>query len=202
MVKPFVIGVGGFTSNVGKTALVCDLLRSLPGVEAIKTTRGHYRSCGKDPKACCVSHLLSEEPLVRSGREGTYEAGKDTGRYWDAGASNVHWLIAMDHQIEKGIKDALAQVRSDIVVIEGNSFSHFVRPDYFLMVKRADSNVIKKSARAVFNMATALYLSDLETNASGEIRVVRNGETLPVFTAATLPVLIQQLQKRSTILAA
>ena len=34
----------------------------------------------------------SEEPLVRSGRKETYEFGKDTGRYWDAGASNVHWL--------------------------------------------------------------------------------------------------------------
>src|SRR6201988_2654848 len=100
------------------------------------------------------------------------------------------------------MKDDLDQVLLGFVVIEGNSFSNFVRPDYFLMVKDADSNVIKKTARAVFNMATALYPSDLETNASGEIRVVRNGETLPVFTAATLPVLIQQLQKRGTILAA
>jgi molybdopterin-guanine dinucleotide biosynthesis protein len=203
MVKPFVIGVGGFTSNVGKTTLVCDLLRSLSGVEAIKTTRGHYRSCGKDSEACCVSHLLSEEPLVRSGREETYEPGKDTGRYWEAGASNVHWLIATDHQIEKGIKAALAHVKSDIVVIEGNSFSHFVRPDYFLMVKHSYSEVIKKSARAALNNASALYLSDLETNESGsEMSAVKYGETLPVFTPATLPDLIQQLQERTTILAA
>ena len=70
------IGIGGFTSNVGKTTLLCDLLEAFPGWEAIKTTRGHYRSCGKDPHACCVSHLLSDEPLVRSGRAETYEAGK------------------------------------------------------------------------------------------------------------------------------
>ena len=69
--------------------------QSFPGWEAIKTTRGHYRSCGKDPHACCVSHLLTEEPLVRSGRAETYEPGKDTGRYWDAGATNVHWLIGL-----------------------------------------------------------------------------------------------------------
>ena len=52
---------------------LCELLKAFPGWEAIKTTRGHYRSCGKDPKACCVSHLLSEEPLVRSGRDETYK---------------------------------------------------------------------------------------------------------------------------------
>ncbi len=57
-VRPVIVGVGGFTSEVGKTTLLCGLLQALPGWEAIKTTRGHYRSCGKDPHACCVSHLL------------------------------------------------------------------------------------------------------------------------------------------------
>ena len=102
---------------------MCELLRAFPGWEAIKTTRGHYRSCGKDPKACCVSHLLSDEPVLRSGREQTYAPGKDTGRYWDAGAANVHWLIASEEQIEPGIKLALQQVRSEGVFIEGNSFT-------------------------------------------------------------------------------
>src|SRR6266436_5064160 len=101
--RPIVVGIGGFTSEVGKTTLMCDLLRLLPGWEAIKTTRGHYRSCGKDPETCCVSHLLTDEPVVCSGRAETYSAGKDTGRYWDAGAANVHWLIATDQQMEKGI---------------------------------------------------------------------------------------------------
>ena len=61
---PIVVGVGGFTSEVGKTTLLCELLRAFPGWEAIKTTRGHYRSCGKDPHACCVSDLLEEKPVT------------------------------------------------------------------------------------------------------------------------------------------
>jgi len=72
MNRPTIVAVGGFASDVGKTTLMCRLLKSLPGWEAIKTTRGHYRSCGKDPHACCVSHLLGDEPVVRSGREQTY----------------------------------------------------------------------------------------------------------------------------------
>ena len=160
MDQPVVIGVGGFTSDVGKTTLMCELLRAFPGWEAIKTTRGHYRSCGKDPHACCVSHLLSDEPLVRSGRDETYEAGKDTGRYWDAGASNVHWLIATDNQIEKGIQEALARVKSAGVFVEGNSFSEFVSTDYFVMVRRAGDEKIKSSARRALDNTNAIYVSD------------------------------------------
>ena len=162
MDRPVVIGVGGFTSDVGKTTLVCELLRAFPGWEAIKTTRGHYRSCGKDPHACCVSHLLSDKPLVRSGRDETYEAGKDTGRYWDAGASNVHWLIATDNQIETGIREALARVKSPGVFVEGNSFAEFVTTDYFVMVRRAGNEKIKSSARRALENTSAIYVSDTD----------------------------------------
>ena len=81
------VAISGFSSEVGKTTLLCELLRAFPGWEAIKMTRGHYRSCGKDPHACCVSHLLGDAPVIRSGHAQTFAPGKDTGRYWDAGAS-------------------------------------------------------------------------------------------------------------------
>src|SRR4030095_14808179 len=190
MPRPFIIGVGGFTSNVGKTSLRCELLRAFPGWEAIKTTRGHYRSCGKDPATCCVSHLLSDEPLIRSGREETFEAGKDTGRYWDAGASNVHWLICTDDQVEKGIKLALARVRSEGVFIEGNSFAQFVPTDSFVMVKRADSDAIKKSAKNLIESASAIYLSGLDH----VDQPACFNTTLPVYTPNELPALIDQLR--------
>src|SRR5258708_40197469 len=108
--KRIKVAIGGFSSEVGKTSLLCALLREFPGWEAIKMTRGHYRSCGKDPHACCVSDLLGDEPVIHSGREKTYVSGKDTGRYWDAGASNVHWVIVTDQQVEAGIVKALELV--------------------------------------------------------------------------------------------
>lgn len=162
MDRPLVIGIGGYTSNVGKTTLMCELLAAFPGWEAIKTTRGHYRSCGKDPHACCVSHLLAAEPVVRSGREATYALGKDTGRYWDAGASNVHWLIATDDQIEPGIRQTLELVKSEGVFVEGNSFAHFVDVDFFVMVRRAEETKIKKSARQALDHADVIYVSDTD----------------------------------------
>jgi molybdopterin-guanine dinucleotide biosynthesis protein len=190
--KPVVIGIGGFTSNVGKTTLVCELLKLFPGWEAIKTTRGHFRSCGKDPQACCVSHLLSDKPLVRSGWHETYQRGKDTGRYWDAGASNVHWMIATDDQVEEGIKQALARVNAPGVFIEGNSFSEFVDTQHFVMVRLIGNNKIKSSARRLMNKATAIYVSDAteETFDSNHFSL----ESKPLFTPADLFSLVGYLK--------
>ena len=197
MVQPVIIGVGGFTSEVGKTTLVCELLKHFPAWEAIKTTRGHYRSCGKDPAACCVSHLLSDKPLVRSGYDATYEKGKDTGRYWDAGAANVHWLIATDDQVDAGIKEALARVKAPGVFVEGNSFSEFVDTHHLVMVRLHDELKIKSSARRSYKKATAIYVSD-GTDEEFEKDVLATDE-IPRFTPSSLFSLVAHLKwNRST----
>ena len=193
MFHPVIIGVGGFTSEVGKTTLICELLKAFPGWEAIKVTRGHYRSCGKDPHACCVSHLLSDEPLVRSGLAETYEKGKDTGRYWDAGASNVHWVICTDNQVEKGIKEALSRVKSPGVLVEGNSFTQFVQPDHFIMVRRAGDDKMKTSARRTIDKVTAIYVSDLGDEVDNEMKYLPTAET-PLFTPSRLFSLVGYLK--------
>ena len=164
--RPVTVAIGGFTSEVGKTTLLCELLAALPGWEAIKTTRGHYRSCGKDPHTCCVSDLLTDEPVLQSGRAATYAAGKDTGRYWDAGAANVHWLIVTEEQVKEGIRRALDLVRAPGVLVEGNSFTEFVPVDFTLMVARADGGKIKGSARRALQRASAVYLSELDEDPS------------------------------------
>ena len=176
------MAIGGFTSEVGKTTLMCHLLSVLPGWEAIKTTRGHYRSCGKDPEACCVSHLLSDEPVIRSGREETYSMGKDTGRYWDAGAANVHWLIVTEEQVEDGIKRAMERVTAQGVFIEGNSFTEFVPVDFMLMVARADSEKIKASARRALRRASGLYLSEPNDSSSRATPVVADANARAATT--------------------
>jgi molybdopterin-guanine dinucleotide biosynthesis protein len=203
MDRPIIVAVGGFASEVGKTTLMCRLLKSLPAWEAIKTTRGHYRSCGKDPHACCVSHLLGDEPVVRSGREQTYAPGKDTGRYWDAGAKNVHWMIAAEHQVEKGINEALERVRSDWVIIEGNSFTHFVDVAYLIMVARGDDIKVKGSARRVLSKASSLYLRDgaevdarhsfCEWSKTSGLEHLLDG--LQIYTEESFPQLLADLRK-------
>ena len=213
MQRPTIVAVGGFTSEVGKTTLMCDLLRAFPGWEAIKTTRGHYRSCGKKPDTCCVSHLLSNEPVIRSGREETYAPGKDTGRYWDAGAAKVHWVIVTEEQVQRGIKSALARVSAPGVFVEGNSFTEFVDVDFMLMAARTGGGKIKSTARRALSKASAVYLSDLTNNggdtAREEFARWRRESVadkligkLPVYTRDDLPQLIAQVQRIHLGLAA
>ena len=221
MQRPITVAIGGFTSEVGKTTLMCQLLAALPEWEAIKTTRGHYRSCGKDPHACCVSHLLTDEPVIRSGRRETHSPGKDTGRYWEAGAANVHWLIVTEEQVEEGIKRALDRVSASAVLIEGNSFTEFVPVDFMLMVARADGEKIKASARRALPRASCLYLSGPSDLLSSSDSRLPDDDTsdiigrshqerystwrdrlslnelradLPVYTEADLPQLVSLLQ--------
>lgn len=205
--RRIIVAVSGLSSNTGKTTLACDLLSRLPGWEAIKLTRGHYRSCGKDPQGCCVSDLIRDEPLIRSGRDANYEIGKDTGRFWDAGAANVHWVIVGEEQVEQGINQALSQVRSEGVVVEGNSFLDFVRADFAIVCARAGENKMKSSARRTLQKADALYLSSMddcdadtartrfdEWRASLTTQLDIDG--LAVFTRHDLPKLVERIQER------
>lgn len=203
--RPAIVAVGGFESDTGKTTLVCELLRALKGWEAIKVSRGHYRSCGRDPSACCVSPLLGDEPVVRSGRAETFAPGKDTGRFWESGASNVHWVIVKDGQVEAGVRAAIGRVKSPGVLIEGNSFLRFIEPDFSVLVARADRLKIKPSARRVLSKASALYVSAEGEATDGTLfrdfedwlKLCGLGETvsrLPVFTRRELPRLVESIE--------
>jgi molybdopterin-guanine dinucleotide biosynthesis protein len=166
-----VVAIAGLSSNVGKTTLVCALLERLRAWEAIKVTKGHYRSCGKDPHACCVSHLLADEPLVMSDRRATDVAGKDTGRYWGAGASNVHWVVATRKDVEEGVRLALARVGRDAlgVVVEGTGFLKSIPVDLSVMVVPDAPGEIKASALAALPHVDYLYVSGSASNGSPQI---------------------------------
>jgi molybdopterin-guanine dinucleotide biosynthesis protein len=198
------VAIAGVSSEVGKTTLLCELLREFPRWEAIKMTRGHYRSCGKDPHACCVSHLLGDAPLVRSGFQQTYASDKDTGRYWDAGAANVHWVIVTNEQVERGIELALERVKAPGVLIEGNSFLHFIDVDFAVLVTGGAEIKIKSSARWAFQKASAVYLFDQinQTSPSETVELLNKKfgpvglqRSLPAYATSDFPRLVKQIKQ-------
>ena len=193
------IVIAGTGSNTGKTTLLCELLRELAREapwEAIKLTRGHYRSCGKDPHACCVSDLLGEAPTVRSGREATDAFGKDTGRYWQAGARNVHWVVATDGQVETGMREALARVAAPHALIEGTSVLKFLRPALAVLVAAGEAARIKPSARRALaeGRIDALYLPEPGSAPPADLP---GAAGLPVFRPADLPRLVALVRERT-----
>jgi molybdopterin-guanine dinucleotide biosynthesis protein len=204
-----ILAIAGTSSNVGKTSLIYRLLQELSrdeAWEAIKLTRGHYRSCGKDPHACCVSHLLDDQPVVRSGRAETYAFGKDTGVFWDAGADNVHWVIVTNDQVEQGIRQALERVRTGNVLIEGTSFLKYVKADLAVLVARSDRLQLKPSARQALlgGLIDAIYLSGdgdgetLRSQFNSSVNVESRSapitgalSSLPIYTKQDFPGLVE-----------
>lgn len=197
------VAIAGVSSEVGKTTLLCELLREFPGWEAIKMTRGHYRSCGKDPHACCVSHLLTDAPLVRSGFQQTYASDKDTGRYWDAGARNVHWVVVTDDQVERGIGLALERVNAPGVLIEGNSFLRFIDVDFAVLVTGGAHSTIKGSVRWAFQKASAAYLlNEGDTSPQASVELLNNrfgriglNRLLPAYAPRDFPILVERIKQ-------
>ena len=200
--NPTIVSVSGFSSEVGKTTTICRLLALLPGWEAIKITRGHYRSCGKDPDTCCVSTILGEHPHVLSDPNLTRVPGKDTGRYWEAGATMVHWVIGTDDQIESGINTALSRVRAEGVLVEGASFLKYVSANYSMMVAGLATSDIKSSAVRIMSQMNALLVmrdapgAAIESELRG--RLQRRGLPtldLPVFFERDLPLIADQIMR-------
>src|SRR6185295_1107435 len=119
------------------------------------------------------------------------------------GASDVHWMIATDQQVEKGIKSAIERVRSPGVFIEGNSFTEYIEPDAFIMVVPAVGAKSKSSARRALNKISAIYLSredGVEVEESlhqlkKSAAVLSLPRDVPVYTEATLSQLIADLNK-------
>jgi hypothetical protein len=148
--------------------------------------------------------------VIRSGRKMTYSPGKDTGRYWDAGAANVHWLIATDDQVADGVWEAVGRVRTDGVFIEGNSFTEYIQPDFLIMVARSKDIKIKATARKALSRVSAFYLSD-ETGEEGRQRLKETlaklnlgdfEQTAPVFTPSELPGMVAHLRELYSRVAA
>jgi hypothetical protein len=203
--KPFTVAVGGFASNAGKTTLICKLLEAFPGWEAIKLTRDHHLHRGRDPYLCCGGNPLLGAPVICSGRDQNYQSGKDSARLWDAGASNVHWVVSAEAQAERGIRLALERVRSSGVFLEGNSFLRFIDVDVAIMVARSDGGRIKSTALYALEKSDALFLSDSIDGALARKRFAAWCEDprhnsrvagLPIHAHEDLPRLVELVRSR------
>ena len=196
-----VVTVSGTSSEVGKTGLMCALLGRLPGWAAVKVTRGHYRSCGRDPETCCVSHLLGDRPRVFADRAVTDVGGKDTGRYWQAGAADVRWVVAARGQEHAGLSRALADLAgSDGVLVEGNRIlERMPKPRLALLVAHPATGEVKSSARRILDRIDALFVPDAGLAGSLEdpsalVGAAPGSRGWPVFGPADLDRLAETLR--------
>jgi hypothetical protein len=114
-----IIVVGGSGKSVGKTSLVCGIIRALPEFRwmAVKVTNHFYGF---------------ESPIFEDRIAGT---GTDTARYLAAGAERAFLISTGEHDLERLLDDLSGMAEPGAHwTFESNRVLKFLRPDVFLAV--------------------------------------------------------------------
>jgi len=129
-----VIVVGGHTRNIGKTSVVCGVIRALQGWNwtAIKITQYGHGVCSRDGEPCDCSDPV--HPIAVSEEDGSTPA-TDSGRFLASGATRAFWVRTPAGELNQAmprIRRLLAE--SSHTIIESNSILRFLKPDLCAMV--------------------------------------------------------------------
>jgi hypothetical protein len=150
--------VGGNSRNIGKTAVVAGLIRSLPDYRwtAIKLTQYGHGICAADGKDCdCAPE---EHPFAVT--EETNRSGEsDTSRFLVAGASRALWVrvrLGMLETVLPTMQQAIAG--ADAVIVESNSILRFWQPNVYVTVLDPTRQDFKDSAREFLSQADGILL--------------------------------------------
>jgi molybdopterin-guanine dinucleotide biosynthesis protein len=176
------VSICGAESNAGKTWLCETVLRGLRAdgrhTLALKVTRTHIGVCPRGIETCGTCDSLGGDfELVRD-RERLDVAGKDTGRYFAAGADHVLWLLVRPSSIRAGLLAALAEVPPGCVLVaEGNSFRDYASADVTLMAL-SRSGEFKASARHVLDRVDACVLDRRLPDRGGEPQAGSGGDAV------------------------
>ncbi|MDI6889332.1 MAG: hypothetical protein QMC83_00100 [Thermodesulfovibrionales bacterium] len=135
--RPFIIGIGGAHSKVGKTTVACQILKRLGGWGAIKYT-----------KTLFYSSIVDSPGILR-------QKNKDTNRLLDAGAHEVLWVQSPPEGLKEILQiavDRLSHLKG--IILEGNSAIEALRPDVVIFIP--GNKELKRSADEILRMADAV----------------------------------------------
>jgi hypothetical protein len=160
------IVVGGHTRSIGKTQLVCDVIRAFPEENWIagKITQYGHGVCAKNGENCGCA---PDEHSYAISWEKSAETGTDSSRFLAAGAQRSFWLRTKQGFLAEGLpllREALTQLPSTnaselpTLILESNSVLQFVQPSLYFAVIDPSRDDFKDSARIVLDRADALVL--------------------------------------------
>jgi hypothetical protein len=162
-----VIVVGGHTRSIGKTQLVCDVIRAFPEENWIagKITQYGHGVCAKNGENCGCA---PDEHSYAISWEKTADSGTDSSRFLAAGAKRSFWLRTKQGFLAEGLpllRATLTEVacaattaEPPTLILESNSVLQFVQPSLYFAVIDARREDFKDSARIVLDRADALVL--------------------------------------------
>ncbi|MEW6107927.1 MAG: hypothetical protein AB1632_01985 [Nitrospirota bacterium] len=156
MDKPFIIGIGGTHSGVGKTTLAVSILRHFTSEGSAITAKLGFNKWG----AIKYTNTTSP-PLIVDDSVILAQAGKDTSRMLKGGASQVLWVKSPPSVLHKVLPDAIKRLSGlDAVVVEGNSAIEFLKPDIVLFISAGDKNRWKSGIQWFLSRADIILYED------------------------------------------
>jgi hypothetical protein len=161
--------VGGHTRSIGKTQLVCDVIRAFPRTNWIagKITQYGHGVCARNGEDC---DCAPDEHVCALDWEKRADTGTDSARFLEAGARRSFWLRTKQGYLAEGLpllRGALAEQsgqrpetsdQESAVIVESNSLMQFVRPSLYFAVIDPLKEDFKESAQLALDRASALVL--------------------------------------------
>jgi molybdopterin-guanine dinucleotide biosynthesis protein len=155
--------VGGQSRNVGKTALVVDLIRAFPeaGWTAVKITQYGHGVCALNGESCTCA---PREHAVALDVETDPQGHNDTSRMLAAGARRALWLRTKQGHLAEGLpllRREMGLGREDPfphLIVESNSLLGFLSPRLYMVVLDPAVADFKPSARRFIDRADAFVV--------------------------------------------
>jgi molybdopterin-guanine dinucleotide biosynthesis protein len=161
------IVVGGHARNVGKTQLVCDVIRAFPRTEWIagKVTQYGHGVCATNGENC---ECAPTEHVCALDWETRADTRTDSARFLGAGAKRSFWLRTKQGYLAEGLplmRKALDEIAREAsgaanraVIVESNSLMQFVKPSLYFAVIDPMKDDFKESAQMALDRAHALVM--------------------------------------------
>jgi hypothetical protein len=164
------LAVGGHTRNIGKTALIVDLIRAFPEAAwtAVKITQYGHGVCSINGESCGCA---PDEHAFALDEEHDRNNRTDTSRFLVAGAVRSFWLRSKQWRLAEArplLHEILRQPGN--AILESNTLLQFLRPELYLVVLDPRQADFKESARLFLDRADAFVLrasSELPESAAG-----------------------------------
>jgi hypothetical protein len=150
-----VVVIGGHTRNIGKTSVMCALIREFSwfGWTAVKITQYGHGICSRDGQPC--SCAPTEHPFALT-EETNAQGRTDTCRYVAAGARQSLWLRARQGQLATALPLLFRRLRdAEWAILESNSILEFIEPLLYLVVLDGSRRDFKASAQKSLARADA-----------------------------------------------
>jgi hypothetical protein len=161
------IVVGGHTRSIGKTQLICDVIRAFPRTEWIagKITQYGHGICAQNGENC---DCAPTEHACALDWETHTDTGTDSARFLEAGAKRSFWLRTKQGYLAEGLpllRQKLGEIAKEgngrdnqAVVVESNSLMRFVKPSLYFAVIDPLKDDFKESAQLALDRAHALVM--------------------------------------------